>query len=139
MGGLLVLGGRELFGEAADQLVSVRLVLLIESSSSGMVTSINIEVELELGIGKVHGDLVACGMFESVEGGQLGVTPSPGNSGLEKLGEGHGNVRVVLDEALVKTTNAEEGADVLGTLRHGPICDGLDFLGLFPNPLRGDN
>ena len=53
---------------------------------------------LELWIGEVHGDLVAHGLFESIEGGQLGVTSSPGVGGLEKLGEGRGNVRVVLDE-----------------------------------------
>ena len=45
----------------------------------------------------------------------------------------------VLDEALVETTNAEEGADVLGALGSVPIGDGLDFLGLFLNPKRGDN
>ena len=104
-----------------------------------MVTRIKIKMELELWIWKVHRDLVAHGLFESVEGGQLGVTPSPGVGGLEKLGEGRGNVRVVLDEALVETTYAEEGADVLGALWGGPIGDGLDFLGLFINPKRGDS
>ena len=65
--------------------------------------------------------------------------PSPGVGGLEKLGEWRGDVRVVLDEALVEAADAEEGADVLGALRHGPIGDGLDFLGLFLNPERGDS
>ena len=92
-----------------------------------MVTRIKINMELELGIGKVHRDLVAHGLFESVEGGQLGVTPSPGVGGLEKLGEGRGDVRVVLDEALVKPTDAEEGADVLGAFGDGPIGDGVVF------------
>ena len=81
-----------------------------------MVTRIKMEVVLELVIWKVHRDLVAHGLFESIEGGQLGVPPSPGYRGLEKLGEGRGNVRVVLDKALVETTDAEEGADVLDTL-----------------------
>ena len=48
-------------------------------------------------------------------------------------------MRVVLGEALVETTDAEEGADVLGAFGGGPIGDGLDFLGRFLNPLRGDN
>ena len=48
-------------------------------------------------------------------------------------------MRVVLDEALVETTDPEKGADVLRALRDGPIGDGLDLLGLFLNPLRGDN
>ena len=87
----------------------------------------------------MHGDLVAHGLFESVEGGQLGITPSPGVGGLEKLGEGRGDVRVVLDEALVEAADAEGGADVLGAFGDGPIGDGLDFLGLFLNPKRGDN
>ena len=138
-GGIVVLGGREFFGEAADELVASRLVVLVEGAANGMVTRIKIEMELELGIWKVHGDLVAHGLFESIEGGQFGVTPSPGVGGLEKLGEGRDDVRVVLDEALVESTKAEEGADVLGALGGGPIGDGLDLFGLFLNPLRGDN
>ena len=74
--------GGSFFGEAADGLVASRLVLLVEGGAHGMVTRIKIKVELELGIWKVHGDLVAHGLFESVEGGQLGVTPSPGLVGL---------------------------------------------------------
>ena len=139
MRGIVVLGGRELFGEAADELFLSKLVVLVESGAYGMVTRIEEEVKLELWIGEVQDNLVAHGLFESVEGGQLGVTPSPGVGGLEKLGEGRGDVRVVLDEALVEATDAEEGADVLGALRHGPMCDGLDFLGLFLDPVRGDN
>ena len=72
---VIVLGGRELFGEAAYELVSSRLVLLVESGAYGMVTRIEIEVELELGILEVHDDLVAHGTFEAVEGGQLGLPP----------------------------------------------------------------
>ena len=63
----------------------------------------------------------------------------PRDGGLEKLGDWGGDVRVLLDEALVEAADAEEGADVLGALRHGPVGDGLDFLGMFLNPLRGDN
>ena len=74
-----------------------------------------------------------------MRGGQLGVTPSPGVGGLEKLGEGRGAVRVVLDEALAESADADEGADVFGALWGGPIGGGLDFLRLFLNPKRGDN
>ena len=48
-------------------------------------------------------------------------------------------MREVLDEALVNTTDAEERAEVLGAFGDGPIGDGLGFLGLYLNPLRGDN
>ena len=68
VGGIVVLGGRELFGEAADELVASRLVLLVEGGAYGVVARIKIKVELELWIGEVHGDLVAHGVFESVEG-----------------------------------------------------------------------
>ena len=120
-------------------MVASRLVLLVEGGAYGMVTRIKIEVVLELGIWEVHGDLAAHGLFESVERGQLGVTPSPGVGGLEKLGEGRGDVRVVLDEALVEAADAEEGAVVLGAFWDGTISDGLGFLRLFLNPKRGDN
>ena len=65
---VVVLGGRELFGEAADELVSSRLVVLVESGAYGMVTRIEEEVKLELWIGEVQDDLVAHGTFEAVEG-----------------------------------------------------------------------
>ena len=58
-----------------------------------MVTRIELKMELELGVWKVHRDLVAHGLFEPVEGGQVGVPPSPGYRGLEKLGEGRGDAR----------------------------------------------
>ena len=69
MSGIVVLGWGELFGDAADELVASRLVLLVEGGSNGMITRIKIEVVLELGIWEVHRDLVAHGLFESVEGG----------------------------------------------------------------------
>ena len=59
VGGVVVLSGRELFGETADELVASRLVLLVEGGAYGMVNRIKIEVVLELGIWKVHRDLVA--------------------------------------------------------------------------------
>ena len=85
--------GESFFGKAADELVASRLVLLVEGGAYGMVARIKIDMELELGFGKVHRDLVAHGLFESVEGGQLVLTPSQGVGGLEKLGEGR-SVRV---------------------------------------------
>ena len=93
--GVVVLGGREFLGEATDELVASRLVLLVEGGAHGMITRIKINVELELGIWKVQRDLRAHGLFESVEGGQLGVTPSPGVGGLEKLSEGRNSTRGV--------------------------------------------
>jgi len=118
----------------ADELVASRLVLLVEGGAYGMITRIKIEVVLELGIWEVHRDLVAHGLFESIEGGQLGVPPSPGHRGLEKLGEGRGNVPVVLDGALVETADAEEGADVLGAFGDGPIVMDSIFSGCFSIP-----
>ena len=78
MSWVVLLGGRELFGETADELVSSRLVLLVEDGAYGMVTRIEVEVKLELRIGKVHDDPVAHCTFEAVEGVQLGLPPSPG-------------------------------------------------------------
>ena len=75
MSRVAVLGGRKLSGAAADELVSSRLVLLVESGAYGMVTRIEEEVELELGIWEVHDNLVAHGTFEAVEGVQLGIPP----------------------------------------------------------------
>ena len=46
MSWVVVLGGRELFGEAADELASTRLVVLVESGAYGMVTRIKTEVVL---------------------------------------------------------------------------------------------
>ena len=83
-----MLGGRELFGEAADELVASRLVLLVEGSAYGMVTRIKIDVVLELGIWKVHGDLVAHGLFEPLKEASSGSPQiqGGGGGGLEKLG-----------------------------------------------------
>ena len=47
-----MLGGRELFGEAAGELVAFRLVLRVEGGSYNIITNFKIKIKLKLGIGE---------------------------------------------------------------------------------------
>ena len=52
VGGIVVLGGREFLGEAADELVAFRLVLRVEGGSYNIITNFKIKIKLKLGIGE---------------------------------------------------------------------------------------
>ena len=106
---VVVFRGVELLGETANELVSSLLVSLVECGTEGVVARINVEVVGEGWVREVHGDFVAHGLLQAVEGGKFAVTPCPGDGGLQQLRHGGGNVREVFDEALIKTTDAKEG------------------------------
>ena len=62
VGGVVVLGWGEHFGQTPNEIVPSGLVLLVESRSQGMAARTKIEVELELGVEAVYVTLsrVAC-------------------------------------------------------------------------------
>ena len=58
----------------------------------------------------MQGDLAAHCLLETGEDIKFAGIPGSRDSGLEKPVWGRGEVPVILDEALVETTNVEDGA-----------------------------
>ena len=66
-------------------------------------------------------------------------TPYPFHLFLQKISQGGHQRAVVLDKALVKTTNSQKGTDVLGGSGSTPLTDFLERTFMWANALGTDN
>ena len=67
-------------------------------------------------------------LLERLEGFLTSIREVPSYTFLSELGERNYDVRILLNEAMIKVAEAKEGLNVLDILRFRPVQDSSDFL-----------
>jgi hypothetical protein len=68
------------------------------------------------------------GVLEKAEGGTIVIGGNPRGPFTSETCQGDHNVRILMNEVVVKVHEAQEGLNVLDFMGLGPILDGLHFL-----------